>query len=239
MRAEVVLRLVSGALQDLEPGLESRWRWEGDEGRVGLLDFMNAAIRAIVLQRPDLTAITESVQLEPGMRQFLPSRKRHRASRDATTLIEIVRNMGECGELPGAAIAQIGTDILLAWGQAGATGATVENYACDRMVNPTQYLVYPAVPHERDVWVEATYSASPQIVTSPDCGIGLPDDYAGAIEHHMLASVLAGDNWSANAQKAAWHMSLYNSLMGIKGGVDLAWPKAKSSPAPLGGGQQA
>ena len=40
MRAAEVLRLVSGALQDLEPGLESRWPWEGgDDGRIGLLDF--------------------------------------------------------------------------------------------------------------------------------------------------------------------------------------------------------
>lgn len=29
-----VLRLVSGALQDLEPGMEARWPWEADEGRV-------------------------------------------------------------------------------------------------------------------------------------------------------------------------------------------------------------
>ena len=50
MRAADVLRLVSGALQDLEPGMESRWPWTGgDDGAVGLLDFMNAAVQAVAL----------------------------------------------------------------------------------------------------------------------------------------------------------------------------------------------
>ena len=57
MRAAEVLRLVSGALQDLEPGLDARWPWEGgDDGRIGLLDFLNHALREVVMQRPDATA---------------------------------------------------------------------------------------------------------------------------------------------------------------------------------------
>ena len=78
MRAAEVLRLVSGALQDLEPGLESRWPWEGgDDGRIGLLDFLNESMRVVVMQRPDAFAITEPIRLEPGMRQRMPSKKRN------------------------------------------------------------------------------------------------------------------------------------------------------------------
>ncbi|MEG1610982.1 MAG: DUF6682 family protein, partial [Bilophila sp.] len=67
MQAADVLRLVSGALQDLEPGTEARWTWTGGASdTVGLLDFLNAAVRTVVMHRPDLSAVTESIQLTSG-----------------------------------------------------------------------------------------------------------------------------------------------------------------------------
>ena len=73
MQAAEILRLVSGALQDLEPETDARWKWTGGASdAVGLLDFLNAAIRTIVMLRPDATAITESIRLESGMRQRIP-----------------------------------------------------------------------------------------------------------------------------------------------------------------------
>lgn len=237
MKACVILKLVSGALQDLEPGLEKRWPWEcAEPERISLLDFLNSAIRAICLQRPDAAAVTESIRLEPGARQAIPTRARHLASRDALTLIELVRNMGADGETPGLPIAPVAPDILTAWGRSGITGEIVENYAYDRTVNPSWLWVYPAVPACGDVWVEAVYSAKPIVVASPEQEIGISDQYAAAIEHHILASVLGGDNSSSNSQKAAYHVQLYSSLMGIKSAVDFSWPKAKSSAIP-GGGQ--
>ena len=225
-----VLRLISGALQDLEPGLESRWPWEGDgKGRIGLLDFLNSAVRAVTMQRPDLMAVTESIRLEPGMRQRLPQRQRNEASRDAVMLIELVRNMGQDGETPGPAIVASSPDILLAWAHPEHTGNVVENYAYDRMTNRDVYFVYPAVPVCREVWVEATYSAPPIAITCFEQGTGLPDEYAAALEHHVLASILSGDNESSNAAKAVYHMQMYASLLGIKTQVDAVWPKAKSS----------
>lgn len=231
MQAEVILRLVSGALQDLEPGLESRWPWEGREGRIGLLDFLNAAKRAIVLQRPDLTALTGPVRLEPGMRQRLPSRRHHGAKKDATMLIDLTRNMGEDGEHPGPAIVSAQMDILLAWALPDVTGCVVENYAYDRVVNRDVYYVYPAVTPCRDVWVEATYSTAPEVITCITQDIGLPDEYAAALQHHVLASILSGDNEPSNASKAAYHQQMFASLLGIKTSVDVSWPKAKSSMA--------
>ena len=125
MRAETVLRLVSGALQDLEPGLESRWPWEGDAERIGLLDFLNAAVRAVALHRPDVCAVTEVIRLEPGMRQRIPCRRLHGASRDAAGFIELIRNMGADGGHPGPAIISVRPDLLLAWADAGRTGQVV------------------------------------------------------------------------------------------------------------------
>lgn len=229
MRAETVLRLVSGALQDLEPGLESRWPWEGDAERIGLLDFLNAAVRAVALHRPDVCAVTEAIRLEPGMRQHIPCRRLHGASRDATGFIELIRNMGADGGHPGPAIVAARPELLLAWADAQRSGPVVENFAYDRLTNSSIYYVYPAVPEGCDVWVEATYSAPPPGIVSAEQPLPLPDDYAQALTHHMLASILSGDNESSNAGKASYHMQLFSSLLGVKTQVDTTWPRARNS----------
>lgn len=232
MKAAVVLKLVSGVLQDLEPDVESRWPWEGDGGRLCLLDFLNQAVRAVVLQRPDLMAVTECVMLRPGMRQALPVSKK---AGPATMLVELTRNMeGPLGECPGPAIMPVNPNILQAWACSRREGKIIENFAYDRMANPNFYMVYPAVPLCGEVWVEATFGVHPCPVRSAEDCICIPDDYGPALEHHMLAAILSGDNESSNYQKALYHMQMYNSLLGIKTRVDAHWPKAKSSTVPGG-----
>lgn len=236
MKAESILRMVSGLLQDLEPDVEKRWPWENEDGRIGLLDFLNNAIRAVVLQRPELMAVTEKIRLEPGMRQSLPCPKKHGCRHKATMLIELVRNVEDETGCPGPAILSVNNDVLLMWASALETGTIIENYAYDRMTNPNVYMVYPAVPYEPEVWVEATFSIEPCEITDPCQEISLPDDYGPVLIHHMLAAIFAGDNESSSAQKAAYHQNMYNTLLGIKTVVDCRWPKAKSSTVP-GGGQ--
>jgi hypothetical protein len=227
MRVADVLRLVSGTLQDLEEGTEARWKWEGGaDDAVGLIDFFNSATMTVVLQRPDATAVTKSERLEPGMRQRIP--------KEALMLVELVRNMGEDGETPGPAIAPVIPDILLAWGVAGRTGKTIDNFAYDRSTNPQIYYVYPCVPECPDVYVELTYSAVPRTVENPEDALPVSDNYAPAIFHHMLASILSGDSESSNFSKAQYHMQMFRQVLGIKSQVDAAWPKASIS---VGGAQ--
>lgn len=234
MKAEVIMRLVAGALQDMEPDVEKRWSWEHEHERVGLLDFINDALRAIVLQRPEAMAVTEVIRLEPGMRQALPDPARHGCKHRATMLIELTRNMGSNGECPGRSILPVEMEILRAWACFMAEGACVENYACDRMTNPKHYMVYPAVPRRGDVYVEATFGVEPCVVKGPECCICLPDSYAPAVMHHVMAAILSGDSEVSQLEKAAWHMQMYRQVMGIKLAVDHGWPRAKSSPVPGG-----
>lgn len=233
MKAGIVMRLISGALQDMEPDAEKRWSWEYEPDRVGLLDFLNSAVRAIVLQRPDIMSVTEVFRLEPGMRQALPCKKRHGCKHDATILIELIRNMGADG-CPGRAILPVDNDILMAWACSMTESPVVENYAYDRMTNAKYYMVYPAVPVCGDVFVEGTFGIEPCEITGPEQEICLPDSYEQAIVHHALADIFAGDSETSNIQKASWHMQMYASVMGIKFSVDRYWPKAKSSDAPGG-----
>ncbi|WP_297215349.1 DUF6682 family protein [uncultured Desulfovibrio sp.] len=223
-----VLRLVSGALQDLEPGMAARWPWEAEEGRIGLLDFLNAALRAVALQRPDCCAVTEVIRLEPGMLQHIPSIRRHGARHDATGFCGLVRNMGMDGEHPGAPIVSVQADVLMAWADSLPPACRVENFAYDRISNSQVYYVCPPVPDDADVYVEATYYAAPAIIKTPEQPLGVADDYAQALVHHMLASVLSGDNESSNAAKASYHMQLFSALLGTKTQVDGTWPKTGS-----------
>lgn len=234
--AATVLRLVSAALQDLEPGQESRWPWEGGADSVGLLDFLNAALRDVALYRPDLCAVTEPIRLEPGMTQRLPRRKVHESSRDAIFLMELVRNMGADGARPGAGITFAPRELLLAWQGLGRWGGGVESYCYDRAVNPDAYYVYPAVPERGDVWVEATYAAPLPELLSPEQPLPLPGEYAPALAHHVLASVLSGDNESASLARGTYHRQLFESLMGVRAKVDAAWPRTRNPMTEAGHG---
>lgn len=222
MRTAEVLRLVSGALQDLEPGQERRWQWAGgDTESVGLLDLLNAAALAVALHRPDATAKTRLLRLTPGARQNLPP--------DAETLIELIRNMGDDGHTPGAAIQIMHVDLLTAMAAYTQAGNEVRQYAYDRLTNSLIFWVLPAVQYDADVWVEATLSLSPRPVTSPDDPLPVPDAYAQALVHHMLASILSGDNEASNVAKAQLHTQMWSSLMGLKQNIDGQWPKSRSA----------
>jgi hypothetical protein len=222
MKAVEILRLVSGALQDLEPGNPKRWEWkEGDDSGSGLLDFLNDALLAVALQRPDATAVTDTVLLAPGMRQKIP--------KDALTLVEVIRNMGGNGECPGPAIMPANPDILLSWGRICHCSCVIDNFAYDRSTNPAFYYVYPSVPESGDVFVEITYSAKPKHISNPDDDLPIVDSYAPAIKHHMLASIMSGDSESSNMTKAQYHMQMFQTVLGVKSQIDAVWPKASVS----------
>jgi hypothetical protein len=228
MQAADVLRLVSGALQDLEPGMEARWPWESnDPERITLLHFLNSAIQAVCLHRPDVMAVTEAIQLEPGMLQGIPCRATHGSSHDAVEFIALTRNMGRDGETPGSAILPVHPDVLMAWADMGHNGTRIDNFAYDRFVNRLIYYVYPAVPPGKDVFVEATYSIAPPKVTSAQSRLPLPAGYAHALKHHILSEIFLGDNESSNAAKGVQHHQLFASLIGMKLQVDATLPKAK------------
>lgn len=224
MKAETVLRLVAASLQDLEPGIEPRWSFEGDCERIGLLDFLNAAISAIALYRPELFAVTETIRLEPGMRQKLPVSRKHGK---AVMLIDITRNMGVAK--PGTPVQSVNPDILTAWAQVWRTAEQIENWAYDRMTNPDYFLVWPAVSECGDVEVEAVFSVKPCPVQDPGQELPLADCFCQACVHHICAQIMAGDNDSSDYGKAIWHLQQFSSLLGIKNIVDLTWPKAKNS----------
>lgn len=218
MLAKDVLRIVSGALQDLDPGLESRWSWSGGaDDHVGLLDFLNAGIRTVAGLRPDATARTTAIRLQPGEQQQLPA--------DALTLMTITRNMGADGNTPGSAVFPIAPEVLRAMSCNGlATDTDIEAYAFDRSVSPRTFEVFPAVRNGASLWVLASYSAVPGVVTGAGQTLPIPDTFQGALIHAVLYSVFSGDSEGSNAAKMQHHYQAMLQELELKQTVDSGWP---------------
>ncbi len=231
MQAAEILRLVSGALQDLEPGIRARWEWNGgDDNAIGLLDFLNHALSEVVMQRPDATAVTGDIVLEPGIRQAIPGRK-HGVKVPAMLFIGLNANV--CEGRTGRPIVATTTENITGWSSMGmsAPWAGIEYFAYDRMADPLFYWVFPAVPEECEVIVNATWSAGPPHIGSPDDCLCLRDTFAPAIVHHILYGILSGDNEASNLARAQHHLSEFYNALGVKRQVDAAWPRTSTGGA--------
>lgn len=224
MKARELFLQVSAVLQDMVVD-QRRWPWEKaeDESTVSLVDLFNAALLEIAMNRPDATAVTESIQLEPGARQLIPDPSIHSSSKIALRLLEVVQNMGSDGETAGEPIFATTRDALKTadW---SVTGTEVDNYAYDAKTNPQVYYVLPAVPTDTPVWVEATYSALPTLITEPDDEIPISEVYAGAIMQWMFYKIFSGDNGDANAGKAQHYLTAFYQTLGVKLKSDLFFP---------------
>lgn len=223
-----LLRLVSGALQDLEPGIRARWEWTGgDDSSIGLFDFMNHALRAVVMQCPDATTVTGNITLEPGMRQAIPGKK-HGARIPAALFIGLNANVRD--DIITNPIMTATVEDITGWTAMGMRSPWhgIEYFAYDRIADPLFYWVFPAVPEECDAMVNATWSVNPPRITSQDDDICMRDSFAPAIVHHILYSILSGDNEASNMSRAQQHLSEFYNSLGVKRKVDSVWPKTRS-----------
>ena len=223
MLCSEILRSVSGKLQD-EDADARRWPWESASGAYSLMDSLNAAVREIVTQRPDATALTEPMRLEPGMMQRIPRADIHMTSRNAVSLINVIQNLDPDGNTPGRPVFRVELDALrtaAAWGKAGVR---VENWAYSPLDNREAFWVYPGVESGRDVWIEAVYSAEPVRAAPPSDRFPLPESFANAAYLWMLFDVLAGDHSESNFAKAQAFLQAFAQSLGVKLQTDLAFP---------------
>lgn len=209
MLCSEILRSVSGKLQD-EDADARRWPWESASGAYSLMDSLNAAVREIVTQRPDATALTEPMRLEPGMMQRIPRADIHMTSRNAVSLINVIQNFDPDGNTPGRPVFRVELDALrtaAAWGKAGGR---VENWAYSPLDNREAFWVYPGVE-------------SVAARTGSD-RFPLPESFANAAYLWMLFDVLAGDHSESNFAKAQAFLQAFAQSLGVKLQTDLAFP---------------
>ena len=225
MLASEIFLLVSAKLQDLGVATGERWPWEIAAGKLSLTDLFNSAVRQIALNRPDATAITESIKLQAGVMQAIPDPEIHTgASKKALRLIEVIQNMGSDGTTPGEPIFLTSKDAMRAFDWL-TTDTEVENYAYDAKENPQVFWVYPGVKTGEDVYVSMTYSAEPTAITGSTGALPVPETFAGPIMHWILYEIFSGDNSDANFAKAQHHISAFYQALGVKLKADLFYPK--------------
>lgn len=218
-----ILRSVSARLQD-EDAEARRWPWESAAGGYSLMDALNAAVREIVAQRPDATAQTEPMRLEPGMMQRIPRTDIHQTGRNAVSLINVIQNLGTDGHTPGRPVFRVELDALRTSAAWGKTGSRIENWAYSPLDSRETFWVYPGVEPGKDVWIEAVYSAEPVRAATPSDAFPLPESFANAVSLWMLFDALAGDHSEANFAKAQAFYQAFAQSLGVKLQTDLAFP---------------
>ncbi|MBI9113138.1 DUF6682 family protein [Maridesulfovibrio ferrireducens] len=225
MKAKEIFLLVSSKLQDLEGGVATRWPWEITEGKLSLTDAFNAAVRNIALQRPDATAITESIKLQDGVKQVLPDPANGSgASKKALRLIEVIQNMGSDGNTPDEPI-MLTSKAAMQLGGWTTTSDDIDNYAYDAKENPDIYWVQPGVAVGALVYISMTYSAEPDHIDGSDDDLPISPTFSGPIVHWMIYELLSGDSSTSSMATAQFHFSAFYQALGVKLKADLYYPK--------------
>ncbi len=182
-----------------------------------LIEWLNDAIRALVLVRPDASAITSAMQLAAGTKQVLAAGE--------LRLIRVVRNMGSNGTTPGRVI-RLGDMMALDafnpdW-HTETAAVVVKEYMFDE-ARPDEFWVTPPVHATTAVWVEAVRSVLPTAVTAAGDTIPVDDIYSPALIEWCCYRAFSRDSENTpNWQRAARHYASFFNLLQVKMKSDVA-----------------
>jgi len=174
------------------------------------IKYLNAALRTLVLVRPDAGAVTESVQLVSGIKQSIPTA--------ALRLLDIPRNMGSDGSTAGKIITPSKRKHIdysnLLWPQ--DTGETyIENFSHDPNT-PDIFYVTPPVISTTDVYVEMSSSQLPTTITATGDSVSTNDIYFEPVVQYMLYKAYAADDEGVEFQKAEAMFNKFLNLLNVE-----------------------
>lgn len=199
MVASDVLNRVRVVLQD------SGVRWPDSE----LLLFLSSAQRAVVEVRPSANTAYRKYTLADGTKQSVGSAD--------FRVLDVVRNQNVTTDAPGRAVRYVDRDALNAsdpdWHISTPT-TSVRNWTDDPRDAKTFY-VYPRAIGSKSC-VQVLASVLPGPVAATGSTLDLSDDYMNALEAFVLYKAFSKDSEFANPQKAANHLSIFQTLMGAK-----------------------
>lgn len=221
-----VLYRVSVQLHDISPQFT---RWTQRE----LVSALNDGCKAIAKYLPSSCARVDAIKLAPGTKQsldlilaanILPGDGSNPANVAGNYLQSIVRNMGTNGQTPGNAVRIADREVLdvNAPNWHTATGAAVSQYMFDPRT-PKVFYVYPGVPSNTNVWVEASYLADPVEVSAggnyamdgtDTTVIPVDDKYVDDLVNYILARAYMKDaEFANNAAQAAAATQLFTGSL--------------------------
>lgn len=212
MLAREIVEKVARDLGDLESGHEYVHWPQAD-----LLGFVSDAQRVVVLLRPDANSVTVPAELAEGStKQTIPA--------DGARFLGIVRNMGDDGQTPGLPVTPVSMDDLNAaassWHEA-AFSAVIDHYVFDDAV-PRVFWVTP--PPADSVWVDLSYSRTPELVADMDLALPLDDVWGEPLREYVMYRAYARNDASdADMAKAERHLSRFYLLLGEEAKAKLAF----------------
>lgn len=208
MQGSVVLTRVSEILQDTASVTYTAPQ---------LIEWLNDAIRALVLVRPDSTSITSSILLIAGTQQTLAAGE--------LRLIRVIRNMGANGSTVGRAIKLGSINDLDAFNpdwHTAAAAIVVKEYMHDE-ARPDEFWVSPPVHATTPVHVQAIRSVLPTAMSAATEVIPVDDIYSPALIEWCCYRAFSRDSESTpNWQRAARHFAAFFNLLQIKMQADMA-----------------
>jgi len=180
------------------------------------IKYLNAAIRSLILVRPDAGATTESVQLVEGIKQTIPTA--------ALRLLDITRNMGSDGSTAGRIVTPSKRKHIdysnLLW-PAGTGETYIENFSHDANV-PGIYYVTPPVSGSTNVYVEISSSQLPTTISASGDTMTTNDVFFEPIVQYMLYKAYAADDEGVEFDKAQAFLGNFFSLLQVEAQVSQA-----------------
>lgn len=194
--AATVIGKVQIILQDVT-GI--RWPQETE-----LLGWLNDGQREVIIFKPNACVTNKGVQLATGTKQNIPV--------DGIQLMDVVRNLGTDGNVPGRAIRITMREILDAqnpsW-HSSTPSATVKHYTFSPL-DPKHFYVYPPQPSTQQGWVELIYTSEPTDLTLLTQAISLDNIYQSVLVDYILYRCYSKDtDYAANPARASASQAAY------------------------------
>jgi hypothetical protein len=201
--AQQILTRCSNILQD------NGIRWPESE----MINWLNDAMRYVVLQRPDSNMKSGTFTCAAGTRQVLT--KSVGGFPTALRLRSVIRNVSSSNKRAIKLVTQSVLDNEHPTWHSEAAEADIQLYVFDPLL-PKEFLVYP--PAAVTNTIEVVYSAAPTEITSGTLSstIDLDDTYVGVVVDLILARAYAKDaEYAANAQRSQAHQALADAALGM------------------------
>lgn len=184
-----------------------------------LLGYLNEALLATALVKPDLVTKQEAITLVAGVLQNLPA--------DGIALIDIKRNAIGTKRVVTEVDAQLLAEVQRFW-PAGTEEVAVEHFTVNPAA-PRQFDVYP--PNDGTGQVIALYGVTPTVLASTADNIPVVDTYQQPLTQYVLSRAYAKNTKRQDLVKAAEAMQSWARAVGAKSQAQMSIsPKVASQP---------
>ena len=183
------------------------------------IGYLNEAIRATILVKPDVYPVRGAVTPAAGLVQTLPD--------GGVALIDILYNTTGAKR----AVTVCGLEMLQEanrYWPAATQQAEVENYAHDPR-DPRRYLVFP--PNDGTGSVYMVYGGTPAALTAASDTLPLADIYQPALLAYVISRCYAKSSLRQDLSKAGAYRAEWGQFLGMKAQTQITVaPKVSAQP---------